>query len=90
MAPDLIAAEILRQAEAVGAARSLCPSDIAKALSPDWRPLLSSVRKAAIMLAVAGRIDILRKGRPIDPTQTHGVIRLRLRTETEATIQDET
>jgi hypothetical protein len=48
------------------------------------------VRKAAIMLAVAGRIDILRKGRPIDPTQTHGVIRLRLRTETEAPIQDET
>jgi hypothetical protein len=30
-------------------------------------------------LALAGRIDILRKGKPVAPQDTKGVIRLRLR-----------
>jgi hypothetical protein len=74
-----IEAEILRQAEALGPERSLCPSDVAQAMTPDWRTRLSAVRRAAIRLAVAGRIDILRKGRPVDPVSVKGVIRLRIR-----------
>jgi hypothetical protein len=80
-APSLspIAAEIIRQTEARGADRSICPSEVARALDPDWRKLMAPVRRAAAQLADAGRIDILRKGKPIPPHEMRGVIRLRLR-----------
>jgi hypothetical protein len=74
-----IADEIIRQTEARGAGRSICPSDVARALDPDWRRLMTAVRRAAAQLAAAGRIDILRKGKPIPPQDMRGVIRLRLR-----------
>jgi hypothetical protein len=79
-----IAAEILRQTQALGPARSICPSAVARALAPglhigDWRALMAPVRTAAAALARDGRIDILRKGKPIAPAAIHGVIRLRLR-----------
>ena len=74
-----IEAEILRQAELRGPEKSLCPSEVAQAMGPDWRSKLSAVRRAAIRLALAGRIDILRKGRKVDdPKDVRGVIRLRI------------
>jgi hypothetical protein len=75
-----IADEILRQTAERGAEKSICPSEVARALSPDWRPLLPRVREAAVALAEAGRIDILRKGKPVDPRDFRGVYRLRSRT----------
>ena len=36
------------------------------------------VKLAAQRLARAGQIEILRKGKPIDPSTLHGVLRLRL------------
>ncbi len=39
---------------------------------------MTLVRRAAVRLALAGRIHILRKGQPVDPTTVRGVIRLRL------------
>jgi hypothetical protein len=71
--------EILRQARDRGPEKSLCPSEVAQALAENWRPLLTPVREAAVGLARRGLIDILRKGRPIDPAETRGVIRLRIR-----------
>jgi hypothetical protein len=74
-----IEAEILRQAVARGADKSLCPSEVAQAMGPDWRSKLSAVRRAAIRLALEGRIEILRKGRKVDdPKEVRGVIRLRI------------
>jgi hypothetical protein len=52
---------------------------VARALDPDWRKLLAPVRRAAAQLADAGRIDILRKGKPIAPADMRGVIRLRIK-----------
>jgi hypothetical protein len=41
---------------------------------------MARVRREAAALAREGRIDILRKGRPVDPaTEIRGVIRLRIR-----------
>lgn len=80
----LIAAEIIRQTEARGAEHSICPSEVARALDPDWRRLMAPVRRAAAELADAGRIHILRKGKPIPPHEMRGVIRLRLRPVDEA------
>jgi hypothetical protein len=74
-----IEAEILRQAVARGADKSLCPSEVAQAMGPDWRSKLSAVRRAAIRLALEGQIEILRKGRKVDdPKEVRGVIRLRI------------
>ncbi len=75
---DRIEQEILRQAEAAGPGRSVSPEDVARALAVDWHGQLSAVRRAAIRLAGAGRIEILRKGKPIAPHDVKGVIRLRL------------
>ncbi len=76
-----IEAEILRQTAERGAEKSICPSEVARALDPDWRTLMTAVRRAAIRLAQAGRIDILRKGKPVPPDDVRGVIRLRLHKE---------
>jgi hypothetical protein len=76
-----IATEILRQVAARGDGKSICPSEVARALAPDpaWRGLMSRVRSAALGLAREGRIEVLRKGKPVDPTQdVRGVIRLRI------------
>jgi hypothetical protein len=82
---DAIAAAILDRVAARGPGKTLCPSEVAKALaggpdgSPtgDWRALLKPVRTAAIALARDGRIGIYRKGRPVtDPDAVKGVIRL--------------
>lgn len=63
-----------------GPAKSICPSEVARAIAgPDerrWRLLMHPVREAAFRLARAGRIRVLRKGRPIAPEQARGVIRL--------------
>jgi hypothetical protein len=74
-----IADEIIRQIAARGAGGSICPSEVARALDPDWRKLLAPVRRAAAQLAEAGRIDILRKGKPVAPLAMRGVIRLRFK-----------
>jgi hypothetical protein len=80
-----IAAAILRQAAGRGAEKSICPSEVARALAPEedaWRRLMGPVRAAAIALAREGRIEVLRKGKPVDPGQeVRGVIRLRIKGE---------
>ena len=72
-----IEATILALTAQRGPAKSICPSEVARALRPDWQPLLGEVRRAACRLAAAGRIDILRKGHVVAPSGIKGVIRLR-------------
>lgn len=59
--------------------KSITPTDVAMALSEEWRPVLKHIRAAARRLADQGRIEILRHGKPIDPATMKGVIRLRLK-----------
>ena len=74
-----ITAEILRQVEARGEGKSICPSEVARSLAPEaWRPLMSAVRRAAIKLSQANQIDILRKGHVVQAGEIRGVIRLRV------------
>ena len=72
-----IEATILAMTAQRGPAKSICPSEVARALRPDWPSLLSEVRRAACRLAVAGQIDILRKGQVVTSAGVKGVIRLR-------------
>lgn len=82
-AEDAIRDEILRQTAARGTDRSICPSEVARALAGGgedgpWRSLMGPVRHAAAGLSRDGRIDILRKGKPVPPAAMRGVIRLRI------------
>ncbi|NNG04741.1 MAG: DUF3253 domain-containing protein [Inquilinus sp.] len=84
---DPLAETILRLLAERGAAKSITPEDAARAYAesrakrgdpPDlWRRYLHAARQQALHLARAGRIAILRKGKPVDPTApVKGVIRL--------------
>ncbi|MBK1664581.1 hypothetical protein CKO38_08730 [Rhodospirillum rubrum] len=77
----LVRETILELCRAKGGGKTLCPTDIAKALAregEDWHPCLAPVRREAFALAKAGEIGVFRKGKPIDPGAAHGVIRLGL------------
>jgi hypothetical protein len=75
---EAITDAMLRIAAERGPEKSLCPTDVARAVSTEnWRPLLGPVRKVAADLARQGKIEILRKGKPINPDDMRGVIRLR-------------
>jgi hypothetical protein len=73
---DRVRAAILDLALQRGREKSLCPSEIAKALAPDWRALMPEVRAAA-----AGMPEIIatQGGAEVDPVTARGPIRLRLR-----------
>ena len=85
--PSAIEASILELTAARGMEKSICPSEVARALHPGpegWQSLLTPVRQAAVRLAEAGQIDILRKGAPVPPGPVKGVIRLRAKTGGDA------
>ena len=71
---------ILRLVSERGPEKSICPTEAAQAFgdAETWRSRLGVVRTTAAVLARAGRIEILRKGKPIDPDDMRGVIRLRI------------
>ncbi|MDP4026176.1 DUF3253 domain-containing protein [Methylobacterium sp. NEAU 140] len=77
-----ITATMLRLVAERGADKTVCPSEVARALGgphPDgWGPLMQPVRRVAVRLAHAGEIAILRKGRPVDPDDFRGIYRLAL------------
>lgn len=59
---------------------TICPSEAARKVAPDgWRPLMERARAAARRLVAAGEIEIVQKGRPVDPSTARGPIRLRRR-----------
>lgn len=75
-----IAEEILSQLERRGVGKTICPSEVARALSPsDWRGLMESVRSVAFELSEKNGIAILQKGGAVDPATVKGPIRLGLR-----------
>lgn len=59
---------------------TLSVPEIAQAIASegDWHGLLMPIRRAAVALALAGRLVIYRKGKPVDPTDFRGVYRLGL------------
>ncbi|WP_421792208.1 DUF3253 domain-containing protein [Hyphobacterium sp.] len=70
---------ILKLVEARGAGKSICPSEAARELDTEnWRSRLGLVRRRAVDLALAGRVAILRKGKPVDPERFKGVYRISL------------
>jgi hypothetical protein len=74
-----IAAAIMALATTRGTGGSVDPNEVAQALDAEgWRDLLGRIRAIAKRLAGSGRIEILRKGKPVTPQEAKGIIRLRL------------
>ena len=82
---DPIEVEIFNQLNAKAPGKSIEPADVAKVLQPEqWQRMLGRVRAVAVGLAREGRLVITKKGKPVDPDQFKGVIRLRLPGEAAA------
>lgn len=69
---------ILTLAHERGVSRSFCPSDVARRVAVDWRPLMPEVRRVAARLQAEGWVQATQKGAPVDPLTARGPIRLRL------------
>ena len=71
---DEIAA-VLQGLAAERMGKTFCPSEAARRLSDDWRPLMPEVRRVAALLPLVAT----QKGRQVDPLTARGPIRLALR-----------
>jgi hypothetical protein len=70
-----IADTLLALAAERGQGKTFCPSEAARRLADDWRPLMPEVRRVAATLPLIAT----RKGTPVDPVSAKGPIRLALR-----------
>ena len=71
-------AEIRGLLEARARGATICPSEAARAVADDWKPLMERARSAARRLVVAGEVEVLQGGRVVDPSTAKGPIRVRL------------
>lgn len=76
---NAIKQKILELVRRRGADKTICPSEVARALEDDWRPLMKDVRREAAELVRQGRIEVLQKGKVVDLAKARGAIRLRLK-----------
>lgn len=71
---------VLRMLDERAAPKTVCPSEVARALAgPDekiWRLLMHPIRRAVVELAAEGRVGVYRKGRPVDPQDFKGIYRI--------------
>ncbi|MFD1341662.1 DUF3253 domain-containing protein [Litorisediminicola beolgyonensis] len=72
-----ISQTLMALARSRGPGKSFCPSEAARALSSDWRPLMPEIRRVAAGLP----LEATQKGQPVDPETAKGPIRLSLRTD---------
>lgn len=72
-----IAAVLRALAAARGPGASFCPSEAARRLAADWRPLMPRIRAVAATLP---DLVVTQRGREVDPGTARGPVRLALRT----------
>jgi|GEM_PF-636984 len=66
------------------AGKTICPSEVARALdATEWRPLMEPVRRAAGALAECGEIVVTQRGRTVDIAKARGPVRLARPARTE-------
>jgi hypothetical protein len=77
---EAIRTEILRQCAMRAPNRSICPSEVARALWPSgWREHMDEVRGVGIQLASMSAIQITQRNSVCDPhAEIRGAIRYRL------------
>jgi hypothetical protein len=70
-------AALLRLLAARAGDASVCPSEAARAIASEWRPLMERARMAARRLLAQGLVEITQGGRRVDPDTAKGPIRVR-------------
>ena len=78
--PSRLESTILELARQRGPAKTICPSDAARAVGGDeWRDLMDDARTVARDLARRGQVEITQRGEVLDPDATwRGPIRIRI------------
>jgi hypothetical protein len=72
-----IEALLLELVDERGAGKTICPSEVARALRPDdWREWMERVRQAARRLVARGELAIYQGGHVVDPDHARGAIRI--------------
>ncbi len=68
---------------------TICPSEAARALATggDWRGLMEPARRAARRLSHSGRVQILQKGKIVDPGNFRGPVCIRKASESSRAIR---
>lgn len=75
-----IAGKIREFTAARGPEKTICPSEVARAVAPgDWRRLMPQIHAVVAELAESGEIEVTQRGRPVDPRSAKGPVRLRRR-----------
>ena len=74
-----IAAILIVLAQRRGRGASFCPSEAARALCADWRPLMPRIRRVAEDLTAQGVMVATQKGVVVSLAEARGPVRLRLR-----------
>ena len=74
--------------DAIAGGKTVSPNDIAIKIAKDrakdsdpddqWRKYMLAVKQQAKSLARAGRISIIRRGKPIDPAKMKGLVKFSL------------
>ena len=77
LTPDEIERTILGLLDERAEGRTICPSEAARALDEDWRPLMEPVRQTAYAMADDGRLEVTQTGEVVDGRTARGAIRLR-------------
>ena len=80
VAPDQeLESAILRLLGERDPAKTICPSEAARAVGGDhWRPLMPAAREAAERLRERGAVEVTQRGEQVDPLIARGPIRLAL------------
>ncbi len=79
MDQELIRKMILTKVRQRGLAKTICPSEVARAVGGDaWRTLMTEVRSVGFELAQEGKIQITQKGNVVNPNHVKGAIRFRV------------
>ena len=69
---------LLAQVHRRGVHKTICPSEVARALGGEqWRDLMEAVRAVGCELAAEGTIVVTQKGQVVDPERAKGPIRYR-------------
>lgn len=82
MTPAAIEGKIFELLGARQPGATICPSEVARALTADepgggpWRELMPQIREVARQLAEQQRLRVTRGGAPVDATRPGGPIRL--------------
>ena len=77
---QVIADAMLTLLAARAPSASICPSDVARALSSDeriWRSQMPAIRRVAAHLAAVGRVKVTRGAEEVDALSKGGPIRIR-------------